>query len=163
MFSGSEQQSDLLDIEQLCSSQNLIDERKETYFKTHLQRCHRMIEYHNKMYKKTSCVYFPTVLELGCPLFNLEELFRYLIDKLSSNGFKATLTNEKNVWGINISWAKEDINFIQYNRQKKKSTLDQEFVSVPQKEKKKNEEKNITLLRTHMGHDDFIPVNYNSK
>ena len=79
--------SSQLDINSLFETTNHKTlKRLETYDKI-LKQCHCRIKHYSK-YEKTTCFFAIPEFIIGVPLFDVQELQKYLINSLEKNGFK---------------------------------------------------------------------------
>lgn len=79
--------------------------RLETYDDI-LKKCHSRIKYYSK-HEKTSCFYAIPEFIIGVPLYDIEELRKYMINSLQKNGFEVMYIHPN--W-IAVNWSQKKKN-----------------------------------------------------
>jgi|688.fasta_scaffold11941_22 hypothetical protein len=150
----------LLNLEELIYSNTKSNKAKEENFNDILNRCHKIINFYNKNYKKKSCYYKIPVFIFGKPLYNINELALFLYKNLTNNGLFVSYIPEENK--LYISWEEDKINYNLYvkNKNMKLHTPLQSVIQQPSqfnqpvknKSAVKFKDENVLLF-------DGIPVN----
>ena len=110
--------SSQLDMNSLFETTNHKTLRRlETYDKV-LQQCHIRIKYYST-FEKTTCFFGIPEFVIGVPLFDVQELRKYIMNSLEKNGFKLMYLHPN--W-LMIDWTEKNKSL---NKLQKKTELSQ--------------------------------------
>ena len=103
-----------LNINDLYDSINNKNFKRMKKFDDILLQIHRRIKYHAEL-EQTYCLYCIPEFIFGIPLYNVNDLKKYIMDTLTKNGFKLMYFHPNTIF---ISW--DIVNKLQNKGEKKK-------------------------------------------
>ena len=124
-----------LNINDLYDSINNKNFKRMKKFDDILIQIHRRIKYHAEL-EQTYCLYSIPEFIFGIPLYNINDLKKYIMDTLKKNGFKLMYFHPNTIF---ISWDVE-------NKIKNKDDS----------KKKKNNNKNFRLIDDYNPQGNFV-------
>ena len=160
-----------LNIDDLYTNHIKRDKHKLRFYEEIYQKCIKKIQKVNKELRHFECCFSVPVFIFGGPLYDYEDLKRYLVFKLHNNGLSAEYLDNKTLY---ISWKPEDVNRYKYEkslaRYKKnievKYNVSDKDVSERTIKHKKGARDNVTTTESKVGvlqynsHiKDMIPIN----
>tara|TARA_B100002019_G_C21012856_1_gene470884 strand:- start:97 stop:552 length:456 start_codon:yes stop_codon:yes gene_type:complete len=109
-----------LNIKDLYSTINEKTFKRMEIYDNELQRCHKRIKYNSDL-QRTYCFFQIKEFILGVPLFNKEEMKKYIINSLTKNGFQLLYIDPN--W-LFISWydKSSELSILSKHSQKKQTT-----------------------------------------
>lgn len=160
-----------LNLDDLYSNHIKRDRNKLRFYEDIYMKCIAKVKKTNKELQKFDCCYQVPAFVFGGPIYDYEELKKYLIFKLKNNGLLAECIDNNTIY---ISWKPEDINRQKYEKslENMKRQIDARYniseTKVNEKtiKHKKNGKDNVTAETTQVGvlqyNDeikDLIPIN----
>ena len=126
-----------LRINDLYSKKNEKNLKRLEIYDSVLVKCHERIKY-NSNFEKTYCFFQIPEFIIGTPLYNINEMRKYIINSLKTNGF--------NILYIDPNWL-----FISWGHVNNEKSISKKF-----KEKKKND-KNENTNQQFKSIDNYKP------
>ena len=160
-----------LNLDDLYSPHIHRDKNKFKFYEEILDRCVRKIKKTNKDMRKLECKFTIPKFVFGGPIYDYDELKKYIIFKLKNNGLMVEPISYETIY---ISWKPEDINRKRYEKhlQKEKEKLEKKFgvadskvINRTIKNKKGvsdgalSEQTEIGILQYNDKYKDMIPIN----
>jgi hypothetical protein len=167
----------LLNLDDLNSHHDKLEENRIKLYDEILASCHRKINKYNKEFRRQECLFIPPKVKFGKPLYNYVDLVNYLINSLRNNGVLAEWLPEKQA--IYVSWKKCDVDMKKYREHYTNTIYTCENLNVttphfsvmkvrptaveePKKRGKKNSKptiQHVAMLEYNPGATDYIPIN----
>jgi len=126
-----------LRISDLYSKKNEKNLKRLEIYDSVLVKCHERIKY-NSNFEKTYCFFQIPEFIIGTPLYNINEMRKYIINSLKTNGF--------NILYVDPNWL-----FISWGHVNNEKSISKKF-----KEKKKND-KNENTNQQFKSIDNYKP------
>ncbi len=152
--------NNFIKLDELYDAQARRSKEKEKLYDGFLTACTNKIKKCAGVYKEYTCFYEVPPFKVGYPQYDVLDLKKYIVKKLSLNGFHV---REDRGLVLYISWKPEDFNYELYNKylnylkEKQNMKLQKRIIEPSGSSKKKNEEKTVGLLT--YGNNDAVPVN----
>jgi len=127
-----------LRINDLYSKKNEKNLKRLEIYDSVLVKCHERIKY-NSNFEKTYCFYQIPEFIIGVPLYNINEMRKYIINSLKTNGF--------NILYIDPNWL-----FISWGHVNNDKSITKKF-----KEKKKNDKNENNNNQQFKSVDNYKP------
>jgi hypothetical protein len=127
-----------LRINDLYNKKNEKNLKRLEIYDSVLVKCHERIKY-NSNFEKTYCFYQIPEFIIGVPLYNINEMRKYIINSLKTNGF--------NILYIDPNWL-----FISWAHVNNEKSISKKF-----KEKKKNDKNDKNNNQQFKSIDNYKP------
>ena len=127
-----------LRINDLYNKKNEKNLKRLEIYDSVLVKCHERIKY-NSNFERTYCFYQIPEFIIGVPLYNINEMRKYIINSLKTNGF--------NILYIDPNWL-----FISWGHVNNNKSISKKF-----KEKKKNDKNNKNNNQQFKSIDNYKP------